>query len=54
MAGIQSRFNKWTPIESPMSRAIKISQRSADGAGAYVSHFRTDQKVKAVKNEEQE
>ncbi len=48
MAGTVRRFSKCTPMESPIRKAIRISQRRECCSSATVSHLRIAQKLIAV------
>ena len=52
MAGITSKFSKWTPMAKPIMKAIRIIQRRLCGWSATASQRSIAQNVTAVKNED--
>src|SRR3569833_106658 len=43
-----SKFNRWIPMERPITKAIKTIHLSAPGSSAWASHFNLAQKTTAV------
>ena len=52
MAGMASKFSKWTPMDSPIKYAMTRIHRRCPGSSATFSHFKMAQNTSAVNNED--